>query len=118
MDKGEWERTIAGTQIARTIGFEEISQGKVYMIADLSFANLKGADLEGADLRFIRLHKTNLQGATLARSDLRGATSSERVIKRETYDPRERGSLVPNEWLERQAHSIEGATMPDGSTHD
>lgn len=119
MDLGEWERSIAGYKIASTIGHDEISHGHVYLITDLSFANLKGADLENADLRFIRLHETKLQGATLARSDLRGATDSERVVERESYldkyPPRQPGSFVPNEWLERQACSIEGATMPDGS---
>jgi uncharacterized protein YjbI with pentapeptide repeats len=122
MDLGEWERSIAGFRIASIIGDDKISHGHVYLITDLSFTKLKGADLEGADLRFVRLHETDLQDVNLARSDLRGATDSERVIERESYlesyPPRNPGSLVPNEWLEKQARSIEGASMPDGSKHD
>ncbi len=116
MNQGEWERSLAGYRIAADI--ENISQGKVYMLTDLSFAKLKGADLEEADLRFVRLHETDLRDVNLAQSDLRGATDSARVIERDSYSPRNPESLVPNDWLERQARSIEGATMPDGSKHN
>jgi uncharacterized protein YjbI with pentapeptide repeats len=57
--------------------------------ADLSNANLFGANLSGADL----------SGADLMRADL---TNAEGINKEE---------------LERQAKSLEGATMPDGSKH-
>lgn len=62
--------------------------------ADLSAADLRGAFLLGAELPAANLSGTDLRGA-----DLRVATG------------------ITNEELERQAESLEGAVMPDGSKH-
>ena len=63
--------------------------------SDLSNANLKRADLRETDLE-----GADLTGADLSGADLEGATG------------------VTIEKLEEQAVSLEGAAMPDGSTHD
>ena len=67
--------------------------------AVLSEADLRNADLSGASLRDAYLMGTKLYGATLSGANLEGATGS------------------TNEELEQQAASLEGAIMPDGSTH-
>jgi hypothetical protein len=68
--------------------------------ADLREANLSEADLYDADLRGADLRSANLKGADLRRANLKGA----------------RG--VTKEQLERQTEHLQGATMPDGTTHD
>ena len=65
--------------------------------ANLSGVNLMGADLMGADLRTVDLSEADLRGADLSRANLRGAKITEE--------------------LEKQAKSLKGATMPDGSKH-
>ena len=72
---------------------------------NLLAANLEGANLVDADLRYAKLVGARLQGASLQGvklqfADLEGA----------------RG--VTDEELQRQAASLEGATMPDGTVHD
>lgn len=62
--------------------------------ADLSEANLTDANLSDADLS-----RANLSGANLDRANLKGATG------------------ITNQELEKQAKSLKGATMPDGSIH-
>jgi hypothetical protein len=65
--------------------------GEVHLShAHLPFANLNEADLSGADL----------EGANMRSADLRGV----------------RG--ITNEDLDRQASSLEGATMPDGQKYE
>ncbi len=61
---------------------------------DLSGANLSGAQLFNADLSFAQL-----SGAQLCFANLRGATG------------------ITNKALEHQVKSLQGAIMPDGSTH-
>jgi uncharacterized protein YjbI with pentapeptide repeats len=63
--------------------------------ADLRYADLRGAILIGADLSNVDLRDAELQGATL--SDARGITSEE---------------------LEKQAKTLEGATMPNGQKYE
>jgi uncharacterized protein YjbI with pentapeptide repeats len=67
---------------------------------DLSEANLSGAVLRDADLSEAYLIETDLGDADLHDADLHDA----------------RG--VTEEQLEKQAQTLEGATMPDGSIHD
>src|SRR6266516_4333272 len=86
-----------------------IDNGK-WCIVDLDGANLCGANLSGADLRYADVRETNLDraklwGANLWRADLGGASLSETNSKDDI------------EQLEKQAKSLKGATMPDGSIH-
>ncbi len=67
--------------------------------ADLSGADLSNADLKGADLSEADLSNADLKGADLSEADLKDAIG------------------VTVEELERQAASLKGANMPDGSTH-
>jgi uncharacterized protein YjbI with pentapeptide repeats len=73
--------------------------------ANLSGAYLISADLYGANLSGANLSGANLSGADLSGADLSGAdlTGAERVT---------------NEELERQAASLEGATMPNGQKYE
>jgi hypothetical protein len=67
--------------------------------ANLSGANLRKTDLREADLSEVNLSRANLSDADLNKADLSDATG------------------VTDEQL-AQAKTLEGATMPDGSTHD
>jgi Pentapeptide repeats (8 copies) len=77
--------------------------------ANLDNANLSNSDLSGTNLRSARLkdaalHQTNLRGANLTDADLRNAYLGDAI-----------GVTVGQ--LEREARSLKGATMPDGSKH-
>ncbi len=73
--------------------------GTVFVKADLAEADLYKANLTDADLMRANLRSTNLSGADLSGADLSGATG------------------MTTEVLERQAYSLEGTIMPDGSKH-
>jgi hypothetical protein len=85
---------------------------------------LVGIDLSGADLTKVNLDKTNLekailQGAILREASLQGANLSGANL---TGANLEKANLkgvtgITIEKLEKQAHSLKGATMPDGSIH-
>lgn len=77
-------------------------------LVDLTDTDLRGADLSGAVLREAYLRGARLNGANLSGADLSGADLSGALL---------RGAEVPADTLEA-ARSLEGATMPDGSTHD
>jgi len=77
--------------------------------ANLDSANLSNSDLIGTNLRSARLkdaalYQTNLRGANLTDADLRNAYLGDAI-----------GVTVGQ--LEREARSLKGATMPDGSKH-
>ena len=67
---------------------------------DLLAADLSGKDMKNDDLREASLAGANLFAANLSGADLNGAKG------------------VTNRELEKQASSLEGTTMPDGSKHD
>lgn len=73
--------------------------------ADLDRANLNRANLTDSDLSNANLTKTRLYNAKLSSIDLDGANLTEAMG-------------VTRKELEQQGASLEGATMPDGSTHD
>jgi len=80
--------------------------------ADLSDANLHGADLTGAYLRAADLSRTNLSGADLSYAGLNFA----RLRAADLHGANLRGAFdITNEELEKEAKSLEGATMPDGN---
>jgi uncharacterized protein YjbI with pentapeptide repeats len=80
-------------------------EGAVLSLANLRRADLSGADIEGgtflfdADLRRAELNDANLSGAYLTGANLREAEG------------------VTQEQLEKQAETLQDATMPDGSKH-
>jgi len=92
---------------------------------------LSSADLEGVDLRHDNLRNANLSGASLSDADLsmatltdadlsgahltRGASLSGADLRNANLSDTRR---VTNKKLEKQAKSLEGATMPDGTKHD
>ena len=96
--------------------------------ADLPEADLREADLRGADLRGANLHGANLRGAKLDGADLREADlgkaklgeSNLREAKLDGTDLRganlKNATDITTEQLDK-AKSLQGATMPDGSTH-
>ena len=108
--------------------------------AYLSGADLEEANLERADLREARLRYTTLRNATLTNADLKGANLYHAVLKNanlsgailidadlseadlsnanlEGVNLKDAIISITNEALEKQAKSLKGATMPDGTTH-
>jgi len=77
--------------------------------ADLRKADLSNANLGGANLRKADLFKANLGGADLSKADLSRAI----LFKADLSDV----IGITIEELEKQTKSLEGAIMPDGSTH-
>jgi uncharacterized protein YjbI with pentapeptide repeats len=73
-------------------------------LAYLSKANLRGAKLDFADLRWADLNGANLDGAYISRVDLSRANLKD-------------AKNITTEELEKQAKSLKGAIMPDGSKH-
>jgi type II secretory pathway pseudopilin PulG len=69
-------------------------------VADLAEADLRGAYLGGADLSVAFLGGADLRDADLRDADLSGAEGT------------------TNEELERQAYTLEGATMPNGQKYE
>jgi uncharacterized protein YjbI with pentapeptide repeats len=77
-------------------------RGALLTSANLGGAVLIGANLEGANLQYADLESAELAGATLKDADLTQANLSHAKVTD--------GQL-------RACESLEGATMPDGSTH-
>jgi uncharacterized protein YjbI with pentapeptide repeats len=80
--------------------------------ANLYEAYLEGADLEGADLRGANLSLAYLGGADLRGANLREANLSLAYLGGADLS----GATVTDEQL-KQAESLQGAIMPDGSEH-
>jgi uncharacterized protein YjbI with pentapeptide repeats len=75
-----------------------------FKFANLSYANLSQADLSRANLGGTSLVQTDLSSAKLSQADLSGANL--------------RGAIgITNEEMGKQAKSLKGAIMPDGSKH-
>jgi uncharacterized protein YjbI with pentapeptide repeats len=86
--------------------------------ADLHRANLIRADLVGANVVDADLIGANLIGANLIEANLVGDLIGANLIDADLSDADLRGAVgITKEELERQAFSLEGATMPDGSKH-
>ncbi len=83
------------------VSYDQISFGRVANLsdADLSRALLSGADLSGTDLSGAILSRADLSDADLSNANLKDATG------------------ITTEELEKQAKSLQDATMPDGSIH-
>jgi hypothetical protein len=77
--------------------------------ANLSGTNLSGTNLSGANLSGTNLSGANLSGARLSEADLSNTNLNAANLK---------GAIgVTVEELEKQAASLKGATLPDGSIH-
>ncbi len=91
--------------------------------ANLSYANLEETRLERANLAGAQLFSTKLKGANLTDSvlfkanlsnaDLRDVNLQDAFLAKANL----RGAMVTDEQLST-CGSLEGATMPDGSTHE
>jgi uncharacterized protein YjbI with pentapeptide repeats len=77
--------------------------------ADLSGANLSGSLFQDVDLEEANLSNANLVGATITKANLNGTDLSNANLKDATG--------ITIEELEKQAISLQGATMPDGTKH-
>ncbi len=75
--------------------------------ANLSNANLSGANLQDSDLRKANLFNAELAGAILFNAELEGANFEGAHLNK---------AWVTKEQL-KEAKSLKGATMPDGSIH-
>jgi uncharacterized protein YjbI with pentapeptide repeats len=82
-------------------------------------ANLNGADLSGATLYEALLQFATLSGATLSGANLSEANLSEANLSEANLEEANLKGVtgITIEELEKQAKSLEGATMPDGSIH-
>lgn len=80
--------------------------------ADLSDGNLMGARLRRADLSRARLCGTNLRGADLGMADLKQADLSGADLSFANLEQ----TNATSEQL-AQAKTLEGAILPDGTTH-
>jgi len=73
--------------------------------------------LQGANLCYAELANTSLHGADLTHANFKGAMST--GGKPPALDPEVLSSLrVPNERIEQQAFSLEGATMANGQKYE
>jgi uncharacterized protein YjbI with pentapeptide repeats len=120
---GEWDLRGAGLYAAdlseASVGaanLREVILSGVYLPSiDLSGSDLRGADLRRADLNEADLGGAMLSGADLHGADLSGgadfsgADLSNANLKAATG--------ITTEELEKQAKSLKGAIMPDGSKH-
>src|SRR6266567_674205 len=93
--------------------------------ADLSDADLAGTDLTTADLTGAFLTRANLffailQGARLVGANLSGANLVDALLSGADLSEANLSNAtgITYEELEKQADSLKGATMPDGSKHD
>ncbi len=82
--------------------------------ANLSGAILFGASLERANLKRANLYEAGLIETILYKANLSGAGLSEAGL---TQADLKNARNITIEELEKQAKSLEGATMPDGSIH-
>ena len=73
-------------------------------------SNNSVVSLENADLRTVKWERVNLSKARLSETDLRSADLSETNLRSVVIG-------ITSEELEKQAKSLQGATMPDGSKH-
>lgn len=102
---------LRGARLISTDRAEPISlKGTVLAGADLEQTDLERADLGGADLRNANLRAAILEGADLSGADLSHADLSHADLSGATG--------MTGDTLERQARSLAGATMPDGTEHD
>src|SRR5258708_6763834 len=79
-----------------------------------SIISLKKADLRKINFSHTSLQDTDLSEVNLSESDLSGANLREVDLSRADL---QRATDITSEELEKQAKSLQGATMPDGNIH-
>ena len=119
---------LADAWLAHTQGEEESMGAADLRGADLSNADLRGAIMNDADLglplsasgRHVNLSGADLRGARLDSADLREASLTNTDLRRASMQGTElKGATgLTSEKLDRQVDSLNGAIMPDGSTHE
>ena len=101
---------LRGADLSRADLSEADLGGTILRDANLRDAKLWNADLSAADLRGAMLSGADLHGADLSGgADFSGADLSNANLKTATG--------ITTEELEKQAKSLQGAIMPDGSKH-
>jgi uncharacterized protein YjbI with pentapeptide repeats len=101
---------LSGANLSEANLYEAYAYDANLSEADLWCADLYKARLKGANLSEADLSGANLSEADLSEADLSGANFKEANLK---------GAIgITNEELEKQAKSLKGATMPDGTKHD
>ncbi|MGF1507663.1 MAG: pentapeptide repeat-containing protein [Anaerolineae bacterium] len=116
----------AASVAARQAVIEEMKRGDMFAEADLRDAilntadlagtDLRGAQLTGAILRDANLTNANLRDANLSRADLRGAYMRGALLAGAVLNDASLNDaqfLTPDQL--RDAASLDGATLPDGS---
>jgi uncharacterized protein YjbI with pentapeptide repeats len=115
IDRGGWIidmsfADLRGVDLSQATKLDSISlEGAYLQGANLSGANLSRVNFQGANLRHANLTRTDLTEATLNYADLSGSNLTEANLKGATD--------ITIKELEKQAKSLKGATMPDGSIH-
>ena len=96
-----------------------ILTGANLFFAILHGAVLSGATLSGADLREANLQEANLQETIMIKADLSGADLHLTILSgADLTGANLKGTTgIIIEELKKQADSLEGATMPDGTKH-
>jgi uncharacterized protein YjbI with pentapeptide repeats len=124
----------AGANLSRTNLSRTNLNGANFIGTSMSESDLSGADLIGADLIEVNLSKSELRNANLASANLLAA-----ILKEADFDGADLSKTdlshaqlegvnfsdanlksakgFTNEELEKQAKSLKGAIMPDGSKH-
>ena len=106
---------LSGVDLSHYLKLDSVSlegaylQGANFSGADMGRANLEATNLYHANLSGTVLFGASLKGASLKGANLTGANLSGANLKDVT------GITV--EKLKKQASSLKGATMPDGSIH-
>ena len=111
--------SLGGANLVGADLYEADLSGANLCVASLSGANLSGAKLRGADLRVASLSEADLGGADLSGADLSGADLSQAYL---CYADLSQANLkgatgITSEELEKVAGSLQGTTMPDGTSH-
>jgi len=108
------EADLSEANLHKTDLSEALLDGADLWKADLSGADLHGADLDRADLSEADLSNADLHGANLDEAILRGADLHGAILNEANLQG---ATGITAEELEKQAKSIQDATMPDGSKH-
>ena len=101
---------LRGVDLSLASGIDSISlEGAYLQGANLSGAYMSRVNLNGANLQYANLIRTELDEASLNDADLNRANLTEANLKGATH--------ITIKELEKQAKSLQGSIMPNGSRH-